>query len=133
MALGSESGSSTGASTATFPTCKTALAAQTLLQQVQLSIGDNSEDHSELCSKLEDENSDNDLSDDQSHKSSSNIEIGNITLQSTGELEIIAPLKKKSIPAPTSHKPKKMPPVLPEPEVDSSSGEDDGKSLLSYI
>ena len=132
-ALGSESGSSAGASTETRPTRKTALAAQTLLQQVQLSVGDNSEEGSELRSELEDENSDDSLSDDRSRQSSSDIAIGDIALQPTGKLEIIAPLKKKSVPAPASRKSKKTPPVLPEPEVDSLSGEDDGKSLLLHI
>ena len=98
-----------------------------------MNIGDNLEEGSELCSEPEDENSDDDLSDEQSCNSSSDVEIGNIMLQSTGKLEIIAPLKKKSVPAPTSHKTKKTPPALPEPEVDSSSGEDDGESLASHI
>lgn len=132
-ALGSESGSSAGASTETCPTHKTALAAQTLLQQVQLSVGDDSEEGSELRSEPEDENSDDSLSDDRSHQSSSDIAIGDIALQPTGKLEIIALLKKKSVPAPASRKSKKTPPVLPEPEVDSSSGEDDGKSLSLHI
>ena len=104
-----------------------------MLQQVQLSVGDDSEEGSELRSEPEDENSDDSLSDDQSHQSSSNIAIGDIALQPTGKLEIIAPLKKKSVPAPASRKSKKTPPVLPEPEVDSSSGEDDGKSLSLHI
>ena len=123
--------------TETRPTRKTALAAQTLLQQVQLSMDDDSEEGSdskaELDGEPEDENSDVDLSDDLAHQSGSDIEISPVVLQPTGQLDISAPPKKKSAPIPTSRTSKKLPPALPDPQGDSAAEEDDGKSLSFHI
>ena len=107
----------------------TAIAAQALLQQVQLSSG-----HSEEGSKLGDKKSGK-LTDDQTSESVSDIKIDHISPEFTGQLEVSAPFKKQSISAPAPCRSKKRSQALPEPQADSSAkeDEDEGKSLSSRI
>ena len=133
-ALTSDSGSSAAVkcplATQACPPCMTAIAAQALLQQVQLSSGHDSEEGS----KLGDEKSGK-LTDDQTSESVSDIKIDHISPEFTGQLEVSAPFKKQSISAPAPCRSKKWSQALPEPQADSSAkeDEDEGKSLSSCI
>ena len=137
-ALTSDSGSSAAvkcpSATQAHPPRTTAIAAQALLQQVQLSSGHDSEEGSELGDEKSGE-----LTDDQTSESVSDTETDHISPEFTGQLEVSAPSKKKSISAPAPHRSKKRPQALPEHQADSSAEEDEdedkdeGKSLSSHI
>ena len=101
-ALTSESGSSATvdcplATQACLPHTAT-ISAQVLLKQVPLSIGDNSEEGSELEDKKSGK-----LTNDQTSESVSDIEIDHISPQLMGQLEVSALSKKPSISAPAYH------------------------------
>ena len=92
-ALTSDSGSSAAvkcpSATQAHPPRTTAIAAQALLQQVQLSSGHDSEEGSELGDEKSGE-----LTDDQTSGSVSDTETDHISPEFTGQLEVSAPSKK---------------------------------------
>ena len=110
--------------TETHPPHKTTLTAQTLLQQVQLNMHDDSEEGSDGIADEADGNPSEDLNDSE-HGYSSDGKIGDITLGPTDQLTIVATLNKKPVPVLTPCGSRKTPQVPLDPQVDDSTDEDD--------
>ena len=98
-------------------------------------MGDDSEEGSDGIAEHDDGDGDSseDPGNNPADKSSSDVEIDDITFEPTGQLTIIAASNKKPAPASTSHGSGKMPQAPPDPQVDNSSDEDeddDGEALI---
>ena len=110
---------------------KTVLAAQAILQAVQMSGDDHSNDNSN--ESADNDNDDNNgsnkgLSDDPAHGLDSDIEIDDAAFHATGELAIVAPSIKKPSSAFTPHKPRVSPHLPADPPVDDEDDGDDEDS-----
>ena len=126
MALSSMSGNHSGvvnpvAVTNAHPPCKTALAAQTLLQHVQINVDEDSEENGD---KFEDEKEPDKGFNDDLH-CGSDIEIGNITFEPASEPTTMAPPNKKSAATSTSHGLKRTLQVPPDPPANNLTDEDE--------
>lgn len=100
MSSVSESCSGTPATTSmeTHPCCKTALATKSLLEQVQLHMGDDSEETSNSITEIE---ADEDEVEDNEDNALSNDQLANSDVEIAHKL-VVAPCNKTSNAAPTS-------------------------------
>ena len=110
--------------------CKTALATQTFLQQVQINVDEDSEENSD---EFEDEHEDPDEGFNNDLHYGSKVEVGSITSEPVSELMTMALPNKKSAATSTSHGLKKSLQAPPDPPTNNSTDddEDDDGEFLS--
>ena len=103
------------------PPCKTALAAQTLLQKVQINMNEDSEENSD---RFEDEHKDPDNGFNNNLHYGSEVEVGSITFEPASKLMTTALPNNKSATTSTSHGLEKTLQAPPGPLTNNSTDDD---------